>query len=148
MSPLGRLTTMILMFIGDSPNSMAGGIKTTTLFIILMFIFKIPNSKGDIRIKDKRINQRLIMKALRVFIYTLLITITSIVLIRIFEPNTISTESIEVIVPEPDMELIEGDKLVLSGESSKFYALMNLIKEPEEVKQSLSSVFDNREDKE
>ena len=94
MSPLGKLTTMILMFIGGSPNSMAGGIKTTTLFIILMFIFKIPNSKGDIRIKDKRINQRLIMRALRVFIYTLLITITSIVLIRIFEPNTISTESI------------------------------------------------------
>ena len=54
----------------------------------------------------------------------------------------------EVIAPEPDMELIEGDKLVLSGESSKFYALMNLIKEPDEVKQSLSSVFGSSEDKE
>lgn len=51
-------------------------------------------------------------------------------------------------MPEPDMELLEGDRLVLSGESSKFYALINLIKEPEEVKQSLSSVFGNPEDKE
>jgi trk system potassium uptake protein TrkA len=54
----------------------------------------------------------------------------------------------EVLMPEPDMELLEGDRLVLSGESSKFYALINLIKEPEEVKQSLSSVFGNPEDKE
>ena len=47
----------------------------------------------------------------------------------------------EVLVPEPDMELKDGDRLVLAGESSKFYALMNLIKEPEEIKNSLSSVF-------
>lgn len=47
----------------------------------------------------------------------------------------------EVLMPDPEMTLVEGDKLVLSGESSKFYALLNLIKEPEEVKQSLSSVF-------
>lgn len=47
----------------------------------------------------------------------------------------------EVLMPDPEMILVEGDKLVLSGESSRFYALLNLIKEPEEVKQSLSSVF-------
>lgn len=47
----------------------------------------------------------------------------------------------EVIMPEPDMELLDGDRLVLAGESSKFYALMNLIKEPEEIQNSLSSVF-------
>ena len=51
-------------------------------------------------------------------------------------------------MPELDMELLEGDRLVLSGESSKFYALINLIKEPEEVKQSLSSGFGNSENKE
>ena len=47
----------------------------------------------------------------------------------------------EVLMPDPEMILVEGDKPVLSGESSRFYALLNLIKEPEEVKQSLSSVF-------
>jgi trk system potassium uptake protein TrkA len=51
-----------------------------------------------------------------------------------------------VLIPDPDMELIEGDKLVLSGESSKFYSLINLIKEPEEVKQSLTSVFENKDE--
>ena len=40
----------------------------------------------------------------------------------------------EAITPEPDVELQEGDRLVLAGESSKIYSLMNLIKEPEEIK--------------
>lgn len=54
----------------------------------------------------------------------------------------------EVAMPDPDMELLEGDRLVLAGESSKLYSLMNLIKEPEEVKHSLSSVFGIDENKE
>lgn len=47
----------------------------------------------------------------------------------------------QVIMPEPDMELLEGDRLVLAGDNSKIYALINLIKEPEEIQNSLSSVF-------
>ena len=47
----------------------------------------------------------------------------------------------QVIMPEPDMELLDGDRLVLSGDNSKIYALINLIKEPEEIQNSLSSVF-------
>ena len=47
----------------------------------------------------------------------------------------------QVIMPEPDMDLLEGDRLVLAGDNSKIYALINLIKEPEEIQNSLSSVF-------
>ena len=47
----------------------------------------------------------------------------------------------QVIMPEPDMELLDGDRLVLAGDNSKIYALINLIKEPEEIQNSLSSVF-------
>ena len=54
---------------------------------------------------------------------------------------TLVIECIRIEIYEPDMELLDGDRLVLAGESSKFYALMNLIKEPEEIKNSLSSVF-------
>ncbi len=94
LTAMSRLTTMILMFIGGSPNSMAGGIKTTTLFLILLFIFKLPNSKGDIHFKGKQVNQKLIMKALRVFMLSTIAILVTIISIRIFEPNSISTESI------------------------------------------------------
>lgn len=94
LTPMSRLTTMILMFIGGSPNSMAGGIKTTTLFLILLFIFKVPNSKGYIHFKGKQIDQKLIMKSLRVFMLSTLAILATIIFVRIFEPNSISTESI------------------------------------------------------
>jgi trk system potassium uptake protein TrkH len=85
---------MLLMFIGGSPNSMAGGIKTRTLFLILLFIFKAPNSKGYIHFNGKQIDQKLVMKALRVFLLSTLAILITIIFVRIFEPNHISTESI------------------------------------------------------
>ena len=84
LTPMSRLTTMILMFIGGSPNSMAGGIKTTTLFLILLFIFKVPNSKGYIHFKGKQIDQKLIMKSLRVFMLSTLAILATIIFVRIF----------------------------------------------------------------
>ena len=47
----------------------------------------------------------------------------------------------EVISPDPDMELLEGDHLVLAGQSNKLKNLTNLINESDEINNSLSSVF-------
>lgn len=44
LSPFGRLATVVLMFIGGSPGSTAGGIKTTTVAIILFSV--IANIRG------------------------------------------------------------------------------------------------------
>lgn len=38
LSNAGKLFTMILMFIGGSPGSTAGGIKTTTVFVLFMYV--------------------------------------------------------------------------------------------------------------
>lgn len=45
LSPASKLLTIILMFIGGSPGSTAGGAKTTTLFVIVAYL--ISNLKGD-----------------------------------------------------------------------------------------------------
>ena len=47
----------------------------------------------------------------------------------------------EIITPDPDLDLQDGDRLVLAGQYSKINALVELIKEPEEIQNSLSSVF-------
>ncbi|MBQ6842972.1 MAG: Trk family potassium uptake protein, partial [Firmicutes bacterium] len=38
MSSSGRLITIILMFIGGSPGSTAGGVKTTTIMVLLLYV--------------------------------------------------------------------------------------------------------------
>ena len=47
----------------------------------------------------------------------------------------------EVLSPDPDMDLIEGDVLVLAGFSSKINSLAGLIKTQEDVNNSLKDVF-------
>ncbi len=48
LTPAAKLLTMLLMFIGGSPGSTAGGIKTITFAVILISLWSsLRNSKGD-----------------------------------------------------------------------------------------------------
>lgn len=89
-----KFLTMFLMFVGGAPNSTAGGIKVTTLFLILLFMFRLPNDAGDIRLKDRRVSRKLIMKAFRVVIYAVSVLLLAIVLVNTFEGGIIPLESV------------------------------------------------------
>jgi trk system potassium uptake protein TrkH len=77
--------TIILMFIGGAPNSTAGGVKLTTFFILILFIFKSSNSSGDIRLKDRRIGRKVIVKALKIIFFTVISVTVGVVLLAVFE---------------------------------------------------------------
>ncbi len=94
LTPASRILTLVLMFIGGSPNSTAGGIKTTTFFIILLFTFKKSNDNGDITFKERKISNKIITKAIKIFLFAILMLIVSICVIRIIEPSSISLEGI------------------------------------------------------
>ncbi|HBM79333.1 MAG TPA: Trk family potassium uptake protein, partial [Clostridiaceae bacterium] len=47
MTPAGRFLTIILMFIGGSPGSTAGGIKTTTFGVLIMTIIAAIKGRED-----------------------------------------------------------------------------------------------------
>lgn len=89
-----KILTMILMFIGGAPNSTAGGVKITTIFILLLFMFRLPNDNGDIKLNDRKVSKKIIMKAFRIIGYTILALVVAISLIDIFEGNAITFESI------------------------------------------------------
>lgn len=89
-----RILTMMLMFIGGSPNSCAGGIKTTTFFVFMLFLFRRSNLNGDIRIKDKKISRKILYKSIKVISYALIFTIICTIIIGMFEGDNVSFESI------------------------------------------------------
>ncbi|MBE5734941.1 MAG: hypothetical protein E7361_00600 [Clostridiales bacterium] len=89
-----KITTMILMFIGASPNSTAGGIKTTTLFILLLFLFRRTNNNGDIHFAGRKISNNIISKALKITLYAMLFLFIAVITIRIIEPSSIGLEEI------------------------------------------------------
>ncbi len=72
---------LLLMAIGGSPGSMAGGIKTTTAAIVMLTIWTILRRKPDVQVFHRRIPQDLIIRALCLSIMALtMITFVTLLL--------------------------------------------------------------------
>ncbi len=55
---------IILMFIGASPASTGGGIKTTTFGVLLVAVFSIIRGGDEVNIMSRRIPFHIVLKAL------------------------------------------------------------------------------------
>lgn len=67
LSDSGYLMTLILMFIGGSSGSTAGGIKVGTFAVIIMGMIGVFRGRRDINIGKKRIDYSLLSQALAIF---------------------------------------------------------------------------------
>lgn len=76
-----KVLTMILMFIGGSSGSTAGGIKTTTLVVMLVSAFAMISKKSGVELFGRRLPEEAIKKANAIVIANLsLILISAIVI--------------------------------------------------------------------
>ena len=90
LSDSGYLLTVILMFVGGSSGSTAGGIKINTLAVIVMGMISVFRGKKDIDIGKKRIDFSLVSQALAVFVSCLILVITATLIICAIEPDEIA----------------------------------------------------------
>lgn len=67
MTNAGNFLTIILMFIGGSPGSTAGGIKTTTIGVLLVTVICVIRGRDDAEAFKKRFPKELIYKAFTLF---------------------------------------------------------------------------------
>lgn len=83
MKSASKLLTIMLMFVGGSPASVAGGIKTTTLGVILVTIISVIKGKNETELFKRRIPRDAVNRALTIAIIAifLIITITMILTI-------------------------------------------------------------------
>ncbi len=63
MSSAGKVLTMMLMFVGGSPGSTAGGIKTTTLVVILLHIRSYLFHERDCTVFRRRLEEDNVKRA-------------------------------------------------------------------------------------
>jgi trk system potassium uptake protein len=85
MTPAGRFLTIILMFIGGSPGSTAGGIKTTTAGILIMTVISVIRGREDTEIYERRISKDIIYKSLTISVIGLAIVIFVSMILSITE---------------------------------------------------------------
>lgn len=81
MTTAGQFLTIILMFIGGSPGSTAGGIKTTTIGILIVTIICVIQGKEDAEVFKKRFSKGLVYKAFTlIFIGVSLVIVVTMLL--------------------------------------------------------------------
>ena len=96
--PLGELRNStifmccIIMFIGASPGSTGGGIKTTTFGVILFYVIGIVKKKENVEIFNRRLDWEIMNRALAILVLAL--TYVSAVIMLMLIAESFSPEEI------------------------------------------------------
>lgn len=90
MTDISKLLTTILMFIGAAPGSTGGGVKVTTVGIILFAIFSQLKGSDETIIFKRRVSFNTVSKALAIigFSASLVLVVSTIILIIEGKPMT------------------------------------------------------------
>ncbi len=86
LSNSGKLITMVMMFIGGSPGSTAGGVKTTSVIVLLFYAGAMVLNKEDINLFGRRLTDEVVKKANAVVIINATLTIVATVIIMTLQP--------------------------------------------------------------
>lgn len=87
MTVPGLLIMILLMWIGASPGSTGGGIKTTTFALATINVFSLAKGKENIEIGTRRVPKEAIRKAFAIIVLSLISIGISILLLLIFDPQ-------------------------------------------------------------
>ncbi|MCI8297727.1 MAG: Trk family potassium uptake protein [Lachnospiraceae bacterium] len=87
-----KLVTIVLMFIGGSPGSTAGGIKTTTLAVLLLCIRASVDQTDGVNVAGRRLDGDVIRQAGLILSFNLMLTVAASVWIVLFQPELLMSD--------------------------------------------------------
>lgn len=124
------LITILLMFIGASPASTGGGVKTTTFFILLMTAFRYRDGSDSLDYRGRAIGGHTVFKAVGIVVKGLAIVFIAVILIEVMEKargNTLLTINViyEVVSAFATVGLSLGITPNL-GETSKMVLILTM----------------------
>lgn len=97
LSESGNLLTRMLMFIGGSPGSTAGGIKTTTFAVMILGAIASSRHVPNINIFRKRLDENIVKQAAAIFSIYIFAVLISTLIICAIQPFTVKQVMFEVI---------------------------------------------------
>ncbi len=97
MTDGSKLMTLILMFIGGSPGSTAGGVKTTTVFALFFYVRAEINRTYGTEVMGRRIHMDVVRRAAAICTINLTLALTASLLIMAWQPFTLSETLFETI---------------------------------------------------
>src|SRR5699024_5223700 len=83
LSDTNQLFMSVLMFIGASPSSAGGGIRTTTFALVVIFIITYARGGKSIRLFRREVYDEDFLKAVTVTLMAIILVLTSVIVISI-----------------------------------------------------------------
>ncbi|NMC55841.1 MAG: Trk family potassium uptake protein [Eubacteriaceae bacterium] len=96
LTSISALTIIILMFVGGSPGSTAGGIKTTTISVLLITLYCWIRGKDNIEVFHRRIGFNSLKKSITITTITVLLILFDIFILSYTENGTLRQIAFEV----------------------------------------------------
>ena len=93
----GSLLTIMLMFIGGSPGSTAGGIKTTTFAVVVISVLASARKANETKVFKRRIDEQTVRQATSVMTIYMAAILVSVMVIGIFEVYPLKDIMFEVV---------------------------------------------------
>jgi len=108
----------ILMFIGASPGSTGGGVKTTALVVVLVAVIAMFRGHDDVNIFKRKVSERIIKKVMALVAASVALLAVMIFLLLMFEPFTFEKTVFEAISAFGTVGLSMGitDRLSSAGQ--------------------------------
>ncbi|MDD3924887.1 MAG: TrkH family potassium uptake protein [Erysipelotrichaceae bacterium] len=89
LTDASKFLSIIFMFIGGSPAGTAGGIKTSTVAVLVMIVFSLMRKHDDVEAFKKRVSINVLRKSLAIFFIALTTLIIAVMIISTGEKGTI-----------------------------------------------------------
>lgn len=82
-----KLLACILMFVGGSPAGTAGGVKTTTIAMLLLTCVGVIKGKKDTECFGRKIEPSIVRSGIAIILLTFLFWLSGVILITVLEPK-------------------------------------------------------------
>ena len=86
------LFVMMYMFIGAAPVSTGGGIRTTTVGLLVLSLYSWVRGKKDVVLFHKQVDSKCLVKASNVFTLAIMLTFLTAFMVFVLEPQDFSFE--------------------------------------------------------
>jgi potassium uptake TrkH family protein len=80
------LVLCLLMFVGASPSSVGGGVRTTTFAIVLLYIYSLARGNKSVKVFKRELHNEDIMKSMAIMFTAMFLCFFAVIVLRITEP--------------------------------------------------------------
>ncbi len=87
LSNVSKMLTTLLMFIGGSPGSTAGGVKTVTIAVIFICLLSSLRNKSGYNVFKRRLPIHVVINALCVIVIHLTLSLVGVLIICVLQPE-------------------------------------------------------------